>query len=231
MQYTINSIHLVQAFRWLGQNAQYLYYTPFRIGLCSPSQCSPHDVQSMISKLAMKFNMTAEVLGMKCSISETANAVNRSQLLCLWVLTLSCRDWWTQNLQVHWFLNHSLAFGLIFLLVFTGTFVDVYRIGETSKKLGPAHLHSVTQSLNDFSHLKHESVIGEKNHSNLHLWSAKDDGPFTRKIVSYMFDCPTDENIRCPAKSSSILEQTRQRYNSKQRWRGYSIRCWLQSLG
>src|SRR5437763_1353855 len=49
------------AFRWLGKNAQYFYYTPIRIGICLPSQCSPHDVNRMVSKFAETFNMTGSV--------------------------------------------------------------------------------------------------------------------------------------------------------------------------
>ena len=57
---------LCQALRWLGQNAQYLYYTPLRVGVCTPVQCSTQDVQTMAAEFASWFNMSAQVLNMKC---------------------------------------------------------------------------------------------------------------------------------------------------------------------
>ena len=40
----------------------------------------------MVSKLASRFNMTAEILGMKCSTVNESRAVSSVQLLCLCVL-------------------------------------------------------------------------------------------------------------------------------------------------
>lgn len=96
-------------FRWLGKNAQYFYYSPVRVGLCTPSQCSPRDIDNMISKMARAFNLTGSVQGMKCDVKTNipSNVTNRTQVFVL------------------------LAFGLMFVLILVGTIFDVYDVGSS----------------------------------------------------------------------------------------------------
>ncbi|XP_053201530.1 nose resistant to fluoxetine protein 6-like [Panonychus citri] len=116
---------------WLGQNAHYFYYVPMRIGLCTLSTCSPHDIERITSKLLSHLNLEGQLVGNECDTMQTESSFGITQKFILVFLI-----------------------GFI-LLVITSTLVDINQLhlikGLTIQSIGDLKDDSTNASLPSLS--------------------------------------------------------------------------------
>ncbi|XP_015789027.1 nose resistant to fluoxetine protein 6-like [Tetranychus urticae] len=92
-----------QMIGWLASNAHYFYYVPIRIGLCTPSTCTPDEIRRITSSILTKINLQVELVGNECDVSTNFNLENVHLII----------------------ITFLVAFGL---LVITATLVDINQL-------------------------------------------------------------------------------------------------------
>ncbi|XP_074599370.1 nose resistant to fluoxetine protein 6-like [Brevipalpus obovatus] len=57
-------------FKWLLRKAHYFYYVPMRVGLCSPSTCSPEEIFRISQELLKSIHLETELVGQTCDMDK-----------------------------------------------------------------------------------------------------------------------------------------------------------------
>ncbi|RWS22622.1 nose resistant to fluoxetine protein 6-like protein [Leptotrombidium deliense] len=84
IQQLLNISRPGKLFRWIAENAHYFYYVPIRLGLCTPSTCSPEDITSLLESAVKPFSLNVSLLNGKCEIKEE-RSLNATQIFVLYV--------------------------------------------------------------------------------------------------------------------------------------------------
>ncbi|RWS08064.1 Nose resistant to fluoxetine protein 6-like protein, partial [Dinothrombium tinctorium] len=74
-------------FRWLGENAQFMYYVPIRIGVCTPSTCTAHEIKNLIQELTKFLLLNVTIMNSECDIKKPLN-LNSTQIFVIALFTV-----------------------------------------------------------------------------------------------------------------------------------------------